>query len=109
MSDTSNREHTGRFISHRVDRPLGVEAVMPVVTDDGAWYDAFYRYEQRGEEWWCVLDRLVEIMPATTPQAKRMDDQVRLHVVHEDGSFDFEGEAALRRQEWAKINRGVHA
>ena len=89
-------------VSFLVDRPLGVRAVMPVTTADGAWYDAFYRYERRGSAWWAVLESLTEIMPPAPPQIQGFGDTVRLHMMT-DGAYDFEKEAEQRRQEWAEV------
>ena len=91
------------LVSFTVERPLGARAVLPVTTADGAWYDALYRYERRGAQWWAVLEALNEIMPASTPQLLRQDDTARLHLMHEDGSYDFVAEAAQRRKEWAAL------
>jgi hypothetical protein len=94
----------GVKVSFRVDALKGSEAIMPLITADGAWYEAFYRYEQRGREWWAVLSRVEEIMPPTPPQLQTRDESVRLHVMHNDGSLDFDGEAARRKREWAEVN-----
>lgn len=82
----------------------GCEAIIPLSTADGALYNAYYRYERRGHEWWAVLTRIEEIMPPATPQTRRLDDQARCHMMAQDGSLDFEAEAAQRRKEWADLN-----
>lgn len=87
-----------------VDEPLGARMCQAIDTGDGAMYQAIYRYEQRGAQWVAVLDRLVEKMPPTPPQARRFDDQCRLPMMRPDGSPDWEAEAAQRRKEWAEVN-----
>jgi hypothetical protein len=91
----------GVRVSFRVEAPLAAHCVMPITTADGAWYEAVYRYERRGAEWWAVLERLNEIMPPATPEVRTFDDTARLHMMHADGSLDFTAEAEQRRKEWA--------
>ena len=92
----------GVLLLFRVDRPLGNRTLMPYVTTEDAWYEAIYRYERRGAAWWAVLDRVIEIMPAATPQLRRHYDHGRLPMRHADGSLDFAAEAEQRRREWAE-------
>lgn len=96
----------GVKLSFPVDQPLGVEAVMPLTTADGAWYQAHYRYELRGSQWWSVLKSIEEIMPALTPQAdwRVLGDDARLHMMDEHGAMDFTAEAKQRRREWREVN-----
>lgn len=96
----------GVKITFPVERPLGNRGVLPVVTAEDAWYDAIYRYEVRGKQWWAILDRLEEIMPARPPQASALaGDDGRLHLMRADGSLDVAAEAEQRRREWAQVNR----
>lgn len=92
-------------VSFAVARVRGARLVVPVETADGASYNAEYRYEKRGDEFWAVLDCVKETMPAATPQVRRFDDGARLSMMHEDGSTDWQAEAEQRRREWIEVNR----
>lgn len=97
---------SGVKISFAVNEPLGAEALLPLCTEDDAWYEARYRYEKRGPQWWAVLVSVEEIMPALTPQANLLvcGEAARLHMMHPDGSYDFTAEAEQRRIEWLAVN-----
>lgn len=89
-------------VSFRVDKILGRRLLQNVDTLDGAWYEAEYRYEQRGAEWWAVLSRVVEVLPPLTPHMFGSD--CRLPMMREDGTTDIEAEIRQRRKEWKAIN-----
>lgn len=99
------RESALLNVSFKVSKVTGDMAVMPLETQDGAHYKALYRYEQRGAEFWAVLQSVEEIMPPATPQVRRFDEGARLPMMREDGSTDWAAEAEQRRREWLEVNR----